>query len=399
MVINMDYKFSDRMDGLKASAIREILKFTADPSVISFAAGNPAPEAFPIEAVKKITDDILTKNPIGALQYSISEGYTPLRDRLKADLKARHNIGKEFDELIITSGAQQGIELSCKVLCNPHDTVICENPSFIGSLNSFRSYDVNLVGVEVESDGISIDGLEIALKANPDAKIVYLIPNFQNPTGITMSLEKRKACYDLCLKYGVNILEDNPYGELRFSGTDIPSIKSLDTDGIVIYCGSFSKVLAPGLRVGYVCAPDAIIQKIVVCKQVSDVHSNIMAQMICDGFMEQYNFEEHLQHLRKIYKNKCSLMIECLTKELNHKTTFTKPEGGLFIWCTLPDNVNMMEFCKRAVQNKVAVVPGEAFLPSPEYKTQSFRVNFSTPTDEQIVKGVEILGELTHDII
>jgi 2-aminoadipate transaminase len=395
----MNYAFADRMAGLKASAIREILKFTADPSVISFAAGNPAPEAFPTEMIEKIADNILKENPIAALQYSVSEGYTPLRNKLIEDLKKRHSIGREFDELVITSGAQQAIELSCKVLCNPGDTIICENPSFIGSLNSFRSYDVNLVGVEVESDGISIEGLETALKENPNTKIVYLIPNFQNPTGITMTLEKRKACYDICKKYNVMILEDNPYGELRFSGNDIPAIKSFDEDGIVIYAGSFSKVLSPGLRVGYVYAPNEIIQKIVVCKQASDVHTNILAQMICNNFMEQVDFEEHLKGLKTIYRNKCNLMLDCLQQNLNPKITFTKPEGGLFIWCTLPDGVNMMDFCKRAVQNKVAVVPGNAFLPDEADKTQSFRLNFSTPTDEQIIKGVEILGELTHDII
>lgn len=395
----MNYAFADRMSGLKASAIREILKFTADPSVISFAAGNPAPEAFPVEAVEEITNNIFKENPIAALQYSISEGYTPLRNILKEDLKKRHNIGNDFDEIIITSGAQQAIELSCKVLCNPGDTVICENPSFIGSLNSFRSYDVNLVGVEVESDGISITGLETALQENPNAKLVYLIPNFQNPTGITMSLEKRIACYELCKKYGVMIIEDNPYGELRFSGVDIPNIKSLDKDGIVIYAGSFSKVLSPGLRVGYVYAPQEIIQKIVVCKQASDVHTNILAQMICHQFMENYNFEEHLKGLKNIYRNKCNLMLDCLQQHINPKITFTKPEGGLFIWCTLPEGVNMLDFCKRAVQNKVAVVPGSAFLPDESEKTQSFRINFSTPTDEQIIKGIEILGELTHEII
>lgn len=395
----MHYQFADRMAGLKASAIREILKFTQDPSVISFAAGNPAPEAFPVQAIEKITASILQTNPIGALQYSITEGYTPLRDKLKADLKARHCCGESFDDLIITSGAQQGIELSCKVFCNPGDTLICENPSFIGSLNSFKSYDVNLVGVPVEADGISIDELENALKLNPNTKLIYLIPNFQNPTGITMSLNKRIACYELALKYGVKILEDNPYGELRFSGNHIPSIKSLDKDGIVIYCGSFSKVLSPGLRVGYVCAPSEVIQKIVVCKQVSDVHTNILAQMICDKFLENYSFSDHIKSLCTIYKNKSSLMVDNLAANLNPKITFTRPDGGLFLWCTLPETANMTEFCKRAVQNKVAVVPGTAFLPSEDYKTQSFRLNYSTPTDEQIIKGIEILGELTHEII
>lgn len=395
----MEFNFATRMAGLKASAIREILKFTADPSVISFAAGNPAPEAFPVKAIDEIIQKIFNKNPIGALQYSISEGYTPLRTAVKADLNRRHSIGRDYDEIVITSGAQQAIELACKVFCNPRETIICENPSFVGSLNSFRSYDVNLVGVDVLDDGISIEGLELAIKDNPDTKLLYLIPNFQNPTGTTMSLEKRKACYELCLKHNILIVEDNPYGELRYSGTDIPSIKSMDTHGIVIYCGSFSKVLSPGLRVGYMYAHNDIIQKVVVCKQASDVHTNILAQMICHDFMVDHDFEGHIRGLQTIYKAKCSLMLDYLTKNLNPKIKFTRPEGGLFLWCTLPENVNMQDFCKRAVMNKVAVVPGDAFLPDPATPTQSFRLNFSTPTDEQIIQGVEILGELTHDII
>lgn len=395
----MSYEFASRMAGLKASAIREILKFTADPTVISFAAGNPAPEAFPSKAVAEISTKMYEQNPIGALQYSISEGYTPLRNTLKADLKARHNIGREGDDLIITTGAQQAIEISCKVMCNAHDTIICEEPSFIGSLNSFRSYEANLVGVPVEADGISIEGLRDALDNNPNTKLVYLIPNFQNPTGITMSLEKRKACYELCRDRGVLILEDNPYGELRFAGNDVPSIKSMDEAGIVIYCGTFSKVLAPGLRVGYVCANSEVIQKMLVCKQASDVHTNISAQIICNEFMDKYDFAAHIKSLQAIYRNKCNLMLDCLTKHLNPKIKFTHPDGGLFIWCTLPDGVDMMDFCKRAVLNKVAVVPGTAFLPDEMATTQSFRLNFSTPTDEQIIKGVELLGELTHDMM
>ena len=212
----MNVSFASRMNGLQASAIREILKFTADPEVVSFAAGNPAPEAFPVDVVSELTAKILKDQPITALQYGVTEGYAPLRALLKSDLKMRHGLGESFDDLIITSGAQQAIELSCKVLCNPGDTLLCENPSFIGSLNSFRSYEVNLCGVPVESDGINIDALEEAMKQNPNAKLLYVIPNFQNPSGVTMSLAKRKAVYALCVKYGVMILEDNPYGELRF---------------------------------------------------------------------------------------------------------------------------------------------------------------------------------------
>lgn len=395
----MNNNFADRMLNLKASAIREILKCTSDPKVISFAAGNPAPEAFPVEAVKKIAAEILEENPIGALQYSISEGYTPLRDKLKAQIKERYSIGRDFDDLIITSGAQQAIQHSAMVMCNKGDTIICENPSFIGSLNAFKSLEVNLVGVPVEKDGISIEGLKKALDDNPNTKLIYLIPNFQNPSGVTMSLEKRKAVYELALKHDVKILEDNPYGELRFAGEDVPNIKSLDEDGIVIYCGSFSKVLSPGLRVGFMCANKELIQKAVVIKQTSDVHSNILAQMICDKFLTQYDFDEHVKNLREIYRHKCSLMLTEMEKRLNPKITYVKPEGGLFIWCTLPDGVDMLDFCTKCVQNNVAVVPGSAFMPTEKDKTQSFRINFSTPTDEQIVKGIELLGKLSNEIL
>lgn len=396
--MNMKIQFANRMGNLQASVIREILKFTADPSVISFAAGNPAPEAFPVEAISQISADILKNNPIGALQYSISEGYTPLRENIKKVMLSQEEIVKEYDDLIVVSGAQQGIELSCKVLCNPGDTIICENPSFIGSLNAFKSYEVDLVGVEIEEGGISLTALEQALQQHQHVKFIYLIPNFQNPSGTTMSLEKRKAVLQLAEQYDVMIVEDNPYGELRFAGEHIPSIKSLDTTGRVIYCGSFSKVLSPGLRVGFVVAVKEFLQKIVVCKQCSDVHSNIFAQMICNEFLQTCDYRQHIAKLKEIYRHKCGLMLSEIEKQFHNKITYTRPEGGLFIWCTLPEGVDMMSFCSTAVQNKVAVVPGSAFLPSDDYQTQSFRLNYSTPTDENIIKGIEILGQLSHTL-
>ena len=391
----MEFNFSTRMGGLQASAIREILKFTADPTVISFAAGNPAPEAFPVETVRRISEEILRDEPIAALQYSVTEGYVPLRNLVREDLKARHNIGADFDDIVITCGAQQAIELTCKTLCDPGDVILCENPSFIGSLNSFKSYEAKLVGIPVERDGLSIEGLEAALKANPNAKILYTIPNFQNPSGVTMSLAKRKAVYALCLQYGVKILEDNPYGELRFAGEHIPAIKSLDTEGIVYYAGTFSKVLSPGLRVGYLVAPKPAIQKVVVCMQASTVHTPIFSQMICYRFMKETDFGAHLGGLREIYRRKSDLMVEGL-KPLSDKIEFIAPEGGLFIWCKLPDDVDMPAFCLNAVQNKVAVVPGSAFMPTDADKTQCFRLNFSTPTDEQLKKGMDILGDIVR---
>lgn len=395
----MNYVFSEKVSHLQASAIREILKFTVDPEVISFAAGNPAPETFPVKEVKEIIDRIMAENPIAALQYSLTEGYTPLRDVLKKDLEDQGCFDPENDDLIITSGAQQANELSCKVMCDEGDTVITEAPSFIGSLNSFKSYNGHIVGVPLENDGIDLNALEDALKSNRNVKLIYLIPNFQNPTGLCTSFEKRKAVYGLAKKYGVMILEDNPYGMTRFAGEPIPSIKTLDKDGLVIYSGTFSKVLSPGIRVGYVCAPKPVIQKIVVCKQVSDVHTNILAQMICHEFMTKYNWSEHLKMLPAVYRKKCELMLSEMDKHFSKKITYTRPEGGLFIWATLPEDCDMPAFCKKAVSEyKIAVVPGNAFMISESDKTSSFRLNFSTPTDEQIVKGIGILGKLSHDM-
>lgn len=394
----MDYSFSNKVLGLKASAIREILKFTAFPDVISFAAGNPAPEAFPTSEIEEIISRILTENPVAALQYSITEGYTPLRDTLKKRLAAQGSFNPDIDDVIITSGGQQGNELSCKIFLNEGDTIICESPSFIGSINSFKSYNVNLVGVEMDDEGIDPQLLEDALKANKNTKVIYLIPNFQNPTGKCTSYERRKQVYTLAQKYDVMILEDNPYGEIRFDGENIPSVKSLDTDGRVIYCGSFSKVLAPGIRVGFVSAPKEAAQKIVVCKQVSDVHTNILAQMLADEFVNNYNFEEHLEKIRGIYRKKCGLMLDEIDRNFSKKITVTRPQGGLFIWATLPDGCNMTEFCKKAVEAKVAVVPGNAFTVHEDDPINSFRLNFSTPTDEQLVKGCEILGKMSRDM-
>lgn len=390
----MNYEFSKRVQALKPSAIREIFKYAADPTVVSLSAGNPAPEAFPAKAVAEISNKLLTENPVAALQYSFTEGYPVLREQLKKYMAEKHSSFKDFDDLIITSGAQQVMDLTTKVLVNEGDKVICEAPSFIGSLNSFRSYLGHLVGVPVESDGMNMEALEEALKNNENVRFIYTIPNFQNPSGVTMSYEKRKKMYELACKYDVIILEDNPYGDLRYSGEYIPTIKSLDTEGRVIYAGTFSKVISPGMRVGWCIAPKEIISKIVVCKQGEDVHTNIWSQMICSEFMANYDYEAHLENLRNIYRKKAQFAMDLLDKHLVPKITYDKIDGGLFIWCKLPENVDMLEFCKTAVLNKVCVVPGNAFLTDENEKTNAFRINFSTPTDEQLEKGIKILGEV-----
>ena len=394
----MEYYFSKRISKLQPSAIREILKATQDPSIIPFAAGNPDAAAFPVEEVRKITAEIFENEPVTALQYGVTEGYEPLRKRLAAYLKNKSGIGRDFDSIIVTSGAQQVMDLATKALCDFGDTVISERPSFIGSLNCFRSYGCRLEGVDVEADGMNIEQLENVIKNSQNPRFIYTIPNFQNPSGATMSLEKRKAVYALAKKYGLLILEDNPYGDLRVTGEDVPSIKSLDEDGIVIYAGSFSKLLSPGIRVGYICAPAQIAAKMTVGKQAADVHTPVFSQMLVDKWMEQYDLEAHIEKIRAIYRRKLNLMCDLIDSELGDFVKYVRPEGGLFVWCELPGNVDMLEFVKECIANKVALVPGTAFMINDE-NTNCFRMNFSTPSDEKIVEGMKILGKVKEKYI
>lgn len=395
----MDYKISKKMIDMKPSAIREIFKSLSDPSIIAFAAGNPAPESFPSKEFGILSAEIFRDSPELALQYSITEGYPPLRKAVADRLDQKFGIGRDFDNTIIVSGGQQGIELACKVMCNEGDSVICENPSFIGSLNAFRSLGTNVVGVPVDDDGINIEALEQTLKNTPNAKLLYVIPNFQNPSGITMSLKKRCDLYELALRYGLVIVEDNPYGELRFAGRDLPSIKSMDTEGIVIYCGSFSKILSSGMRVGFVCAPDALVQKMVVAKQVEDVHTNIFFQMLCAKYIERYDLDAHIEDIRTLYRNKCTLMLDMLDKYMPSCVKYTRPEGGLFVWCTLPDFIELNDFVKKALEKKVAVVPGTAFNCDTKAPSNSFRLNYSTPSEEQIERGIKIISDIIKDYL
>ncbi len=396
----MDYRFSDKVLALKPNAIREILKSASDPGVISLSAGNPAPDAFPIEAISEISARLLRDNPIGVLQYGVSEGYQPLRDTLKQYLKTKHNIGGENDELIIVSGAQQVMDIAAKTFLNEGDVLICEAPSFVGALNTFRSYNSELVGVPVDPDGMNMEALEKALDENPRAKLIYTITNFQNPSGVTMSLEKKKRMYELAKAHGCLIIEDNPYGDLRYYGEDVPAIKSFDTDGIVIYSGSFSKVLAPGIRVGYMMADKAAMAKMIICKQGQDVHTAMWSQMLCYEFMTKYDFEAHLGYLRDLYRAKADLCMSLLDEYVvPHGISYNKIQGGLFIWCDLPEDVDMLDFCKKLTERKVCVVPGNAFLTDSATECHSFRINFSTPTDEQLTQGIKEIGKLAQELI
>ena len=389
----MKYNFSDRMGNMESSSVREILKATTIPNMIPFAAGNPDSDTFPVTEIQRITTEILSENPITALQYGVTEGYVPLRNEILKMLKRRCNLCCNDDSVIVTSGAQQVMDLVTKAICNYGDTVICENPSFVGALNCFRSYGCKIEGVPVESDGINIEELENTIKKAHNPKLIYTIPNFHNPTGITMSLEKRKALYDIAKKYGLIILEDNPYGDLRVSGENIPPIKSFDTDGIVVYAGSFSKILSPGIRIGYILANKILNEKFAAGKQVSDVHSPILTQMVAEQWMRECDLDGHIEKIQEIYRKKLNLMCDLIDSELGDFVEYHRPEGGLFVWCKLPKNVNMVDFVKKGVENMVAVVPGNAFTANFE-DINCFRMNFSTPSNEKIVEGMKILGRV-----
>lgn len=393
----MEFEFSKRISGVKASAIREILKMMNDPQIISFGGGNPASETFPIEKLKEISNDIFNNNPNSILEYGISEGDIDFKQEAIKFLSRHENIVKEYDQVMVTSGSQQIMDFMAKCLCNEGDLVVCENPSFLGALNAFKSNGAKLVGVEMEDDGINLTKLEEVLNQPKKPKFIYLIPNFQNPTGITTSLAKRKAIYELAKKYQVLILEDNPYGDLRFKNEAVPPIKSLDDEGLVVYAASFSKIIAPGMRVAIMIGHRDFMAKCTVAKQTSDVHTNAWAQKVMARFLHETDMDEHLKKLQLVYKNKCELMLREMEKHFSKDCTWTIPDGGMFIWVTLPMRIDMPSFVKKAIEHKVAVVPGNAFLDDDSKACQSFRMNFSMPTDQQIIKGVAILGKLMSE--
>lgn len=392
----MSYSLSAKFANLKPSAVREILKVTSEPGMIAFAGGSPDTAAFPCEEVKKLSAEILNEDPVCALVYGVSEGYEPLRKTVKEWLKRRGNIGTDDDVVIITAGGTQVMDITTRVLTSEGDTVICEEPSFIGSLNCFRSHGCKLAGVPIDADGMNMQALERVISENPNAKFIYTIPNFQNPGGTTMSLEKRKKMYELALQNDLVILEDDPYGNLRVAGEDVPAIKSFDTEGIVFYAGSFSKILAPGIRVAYAVIPKRAAGAFTIGKQVSDVHTGVLNQMIVSRWFNEYDVDRHIEDIRKIYKRKLDLMCDCLDEYCKGFITYVRPQGGLFVWAKLPDNVDMLAYVNALLERKVAVVPGSAFMTDDTAPCSYIRLNFSTPSDEDIVKGVKIMGEVAE---
>lgn len=392
----MSNVFADRAAELSGSAIRATFKLLADPSIISFAGGAPSPDLFPKKELEEIAARIFREKGNLALQYGITEGYSPLIDFVKARM-VKQGIITENDGVIITTGGQQVIDLTARALVNEGDVVVVERPSFVGGLNCFRSYNAKLIDVPVEDDGLSVDALRELLKTTK-VKLVYTIPTFQNPSGITMSLNKRKRMLELAEEYDFYILEDNPYGELRYRGEEVATIKSMDENGRVIYAGSFSKILSPGLRIGFTSARADILEKMVVVKQVVDVHTPVLNQLVAHEFVTNYDLDEHIQKSRELYGHKCAVMLNEMDKCFPDYCSYTRPEGGIFLWCTLPDEFDSKVLFQKGVEHKVAFVPGDSCMVDMDKKYSSFRLNFSNTADDKIVSGIQTLAEVIKSL-
>lgn len=385
---------SQRVRPLEASAIREMFKLMGQADIISFAGGIPAPEIYPTDILADISSDILSKNGHFTLKYGVTEGYSPLIEQIVSS-NSTQKIGRNFDTTIITTGAQQGIDLAAKSLIDPGDGILVESPTFVGTLNSFRSYQASLYGVPVEDDGMDLSAAEEVLKSK-NIKLIYTIPTFQNPTGITMSYEKRKKLLALAEKYDCLILEDNPYGDLRFKGEVIPTIKSMDETGRVIYVGSFSKTLSPGLRVGFLTGHSDLLERIIVVKQANDVHTPLLSQMIISEYIKNYDMTAHIKKGADSCKEKCDAMLSAMDKYFPEKAVYTRPDGGIFLWVTLPKHVDTAALLRKAIDKKVAFVPGNSFMIDAVAPSNCFRLNFTTMSNEKIEEGIKILGELLN---
>ncbi|WP_141430793.1 PLP-dependent aminotransferase family protein [Bacillus sp. 03113] len=390
----MDNKFAKRAGYVKSSETREILKVTERPEVISFAGGLPAPELFPVEEIKAACEAVLTEAGAASLQYSTTEGYVPLR---KAICERMKMIGIEspFENVLITSGSQQALDLTGKLFINEGDIVLCESPTYLAAINAFKVYDASFVEVAMDEDGMIMEELEKKLKQHPEAKFIYTIPDFQNPTGRTMTLERRKRMIELANEYDVLIVEDNPYGAVRFAGETLPPVKHFDTEGRVIYISTFSKIFTPGLRLGWICANQAFIDKYVAFKQTADLHTDSFAQMIAAKYMELYDIEAHIEKIKDVYRERSAVMFSCINEFFPKNLSYSSPEGGLFIWIELPESIDSRKIFDECLKNNVAFVPGIPFFPNSAQKN-TFRLNYSNMPKERIIEGMKRIGDVLH---
>jgi 2-aminoadipate transaminase len=390
MLIQWERLFADRAERMHASDIREILKVTAMPEVISLAGGLPAPEVFPIDEFRQAYDKVLRENGKAALQYGPSEGFLPLRQFL-AERLVRFGVRCSPDNLLITNGSQQALDLVGKIFLNPGDKVLVENPSYLGAIQAFDSYQADYAIVPMDEDGMVTAGLDELLR-HESVKFIYALPNFQNPSGRTMSLTRRHQLMEVAARHGVPIVEDDPYGELRYEGEHLPSLQSLDTDGLVIGLGTFSKILAPGLRLAWMNIPEALYERIVLARQPTDLHSATITQMavyeVCqDGFVDR-----HVEKIKALYHERRDAMLDAMEAHFPSSARWTKAEGGMFIWAELPEAIDTRELLVEAVEKQlVAFVPGQSFHADRSGRN-TMRLNFSNVSPERITEGIARIG-------
>ena len=390
-------KFSDLAMGLKASEIRELLKLTTMPEVISFAGGLPAPELFPLEELKKVDVEILSKEGQLAVQYGTTEGYLPLREKIAARMKKAFQVDCTPEEIVITSGSQQGLSLLAQIFLNKDDVILVESPTYLGAINAFKLCDPKFVEVPTDEKGIIPEELEKVLAEYGDrVRLMYVIPEFQNPTGITWPMERRKAFMDIVNKYDFPVIEDDPYGELRYDGDVVPSLKSMDTKGNIIFLGSFSKIFMPGLRVAWMVADPVIIDKVVKLKQAVDLQSSSFAQRQASYFIDMFDLDAHVEKIKALYGKRRTLMYDSMKEYFPEGVTFTYPEGGLFTWVTLPENMDAKEIMPKVLEKNVAYVPGGPFYPNGG-NANHFRLNYSNMPEDRIVEGIKRLGAVLKE--
>jgi 2-aminoadipate transaminase len=386
----MSVRLSRRIQAIRPSAIREILKVTERPDVISFAGGLPAPEAFPIADIARAHAEVLATQGAAALQYGPTEGFAPLRD-LIAQRAARRGLAVRREGVLITSGSQQGLDLVAKALLDPGDTVIVEEPTYLAALQTFSTYEANFAVVGSDEQGMRTDEVEQILRSTR-ARLIYLVANFQNPAGTTLSLQRRAHLARLSAEHGVMLLDDDPYGELRYGGVELPSLAALDPRASVITLGSFSKTLAPGLRLGWALGDERTVRALTVAKQAADLHTATLAQRAVAQLFSFFDYEAHLRKLRALYGERCAAMLAALDRHLPPGAQWTRPDGGLFVWLKLPGGLDAEQLLHDCMRERVAFVPGAPFFAhTPQRDT--LRLNFSNRPPEMIAEGIARLGE------
>ena len=390
-------RFSKRISQMDTSDLRNVLALTAQPDIISFAGGLPAPEAFPVEAIRQATDKVYRTRGAAALQYSSSLGLVSLREKLARRHQAQ-GIPCAAEDILMVSGSQQGLDLAGKVFLEPGDLVVCENPTYLAALTAFRSYECDILPIDTDDEGMVPEDLERKLSAHPEAKLMYVIPTFQNPTGKTWTLERRKAVLVLAERYGLPILEDNPYGDLRYEGESVPTLKSMATAGIVTYMGSFSKVLSPGIRLGWLIAAPALLEQYASAKECTDLQASTLSQMVVDTYLEDNDLDTNIRRISALYKGRRDLMLSCLERGLPAGASCTHPKGGLFLWVTLPERIDTTALLPEVVARKVAYIPGVSFFAGRDVRC-CLRLNYSNAAEEQIVQGVEIMCQVFRDAL